>query len=644
MTSSSFALEPPEKDGAAARTYSLQIVSASGLRTIPITSGRVIRIGRSPDSDVVIDHPAASRQHAAIYGGDPPEIEDLQSEAGTRVQSSRIAPGRRILLSAGNMIQIADTLLNVRQQGPADPAAPAMPPKGRPPPVARQRTALVRDARMIEVYRLAERVAGSGIAVLVLGETGAGKQLVAERIHAASPRRDRPFSRVNCAALAEGVLSSELFGHERGAFTGAHATKIGIFEAAHTGTVFLDEIGELSLEAQAKLLRVLETGEVVRVGSHLTRQVDVRVVSATHRDLPRLVGEGRFRADLFFRLNGVSLVVPPLRERPLDILPLAEFFVRSSAASTGMMLPQLADDAKAALLCYPWPGNVRELKNAIERAVVLSSGSIIDASAIQFDFASTSASTPPPSPAPPSSVGARAVEEPPREPPRFEAAQRAEELRAALLSAERARIVEALERAGNQAAAARLLGLSRRALIYRLERYQIGRPRKGRSPRANGGPLVRKAGADDMPWVRARYEEARIAHFDVSRTLIALAEADGTPVAVGHLAGMGDGSAELGGPFVFDEACERDIAKKIVSFLLDCRQGYERIFFPCFIQHSNVYEECGFRPCDDRASLPEPIRRCRARCAERYTQPIVLLSLSPPLPVRPPRKRGTDEH
>ncbi|HEY3593404.1 MAG TPA: sigma 54-interacting transcriptional regulator [Polyangiaceae bacterium] len=489
-SANAIALDTGTRDGAA-RAYALQIITAGGLRTVALMPGCVVRVGRNADADVVVDGSSASSEHAAIYAGDPPEVEDLHSDAGTRVQGARIAPGKRIPLPAGTMIQIAATLFHVRQTAGAPPAPTPAPAKSRTPAVpGAKRPALVRDAKMIELYRLADRVAASNLAVLVLGETGVGKQLVAERIHAGSPRRDRPFSRINCAALAEGVLASELFGHERGAFTGAHATKIGLFEAAHTGTVFLDEIGELPLDAQAKLLRVLEAGEVIRVGSHTTRQVDVRVVSATNRDLRQSVKSGSFRADLFFRLNGLSLVVPPLRERPLDVVPLAEYFADAYATVMGNAPPQFSEDAKEALARYQWPGNVRELKNVVERAVVMSPDAVLDAHALSFDFSPLSSRWPTHASSANGEAKGASEDAGPTVARKvtegnlrddLSPARRAEELRAQLERAERDRIVEALERAGNQVAAARLLGLSRRALIYRLDLYDIGRPRKGRA-------------------------------------------------------------------------------------------------------------------------------------------------------------------
>jgi transcriptional regulator with GAF, ATPase, and Fis domain len=350
----------------------------------------------------------------------------------------------------------------------------------------------LRDEKMQELLQVVTRLGASSVPVLVLGETGVGKELLAERLHNLSPRRERPLLRVNCAALSEGVLASELFGHERGAFTGAHATKIGLFEAGHGGTVFLDEVGELPLETQAKLLRVLESGEVIRVGSHQARQVDVRVVSATNRDLRALVGEGRFRADLYYRLNGVVLEVPPLRDRLADILPLAEFFIARSTQRMAIAPPVLSEAARSALLAHSYPGNVRELKHVIERAVVLTQGPVLGAAALHFEAAL-------PSPRHHVSVDAdRGSLRPSDAPKSFESAldrkdrspgsnsrlrsgRKADQLRSELAKIERDRIIEALQRAGNQADAARLLGISRRALLYRLDAYGIARPRKGRT-------------------------------------------------------------------------------------------------------------------------------------------------------------------
>ncbi len=223
-----------------------------------------------------------------------------------------------------------------------------------------------------EVLRQAEQVASTGSTVLILGETGTGKELVAREIHKLSRRRDRAMVKVNCAALPEALVESELFGREKGAYTGAMTSQAGRFEAAHGSTIFLDEIGELSPEAQAKLLQVIEHGELERLGSVRTRSVDVRVIAATHHDLEQAVVAGTFREDLFYRLNVFPITVPPLRERRGDIQLLVWAFVRQLGESMGKTIESIPSRALEALERYRWPGNVRELKNVVERAMILA--------------------------------------------------------------------------------------------------------------------------------------------------------------------------------------------------------------------------------------------------------------------------------
>jgi DNA-binding NtrC family response regulator len=227
---------------------------------------------------------------------------------------------------------------------------------------------------MQQVRALIARVAPTDSRVLITGESGTGKELVAVAIHGGSPRRDRPFVRVNCAAIPRDLVESEMFGHERGAFTGATDRRIGRFELAHRGTLFLDEVGDLGAEAQAKLLRAIEAREIERVGGGKPIRVDVRIVSATNKDLIRASAEGAFRDDLLFRLNVIPIPIPPLRERPTDIPALVRHFSALHRMRTGQAMPSWADEAVVALTRYTWPGNIRELANIVERLAILHAG------------------------------------------------------------------------------------------------------------------------------------------------------------------------------------------------------------------------------------------------------------------------------
>ena len=296
----------------------------------------------------------------------------------------------------------------------------------------------------------------AGPAVLVLGETGTGKEVVARALHFNGARRDKPFVELNCAALPAQLLESELFGHERGAFTDARERKLGIVETAEGGTLFLDEIGDMDIALQAKLLKLLEEKTVRRIGSLREQRVDVRIVAATHRPLEALVAEGRFRADLYFRLGVVQLRRPPLRERSADILLLARHFLQVHAQRYGKPVPVLAEAAERALLEHRWPGNVRELRNVIEQAVLLDSSGIIAARQLaqsQLDLPAASA--------PAASVGADLRLASP-------GAERT------LPEMERLALIQALQRFdGNVTRSARELGISRDTLRYRIEKYGL---------------------------------------------------------------------------------------------------------------------------------------------------------------------------
>ncbi len=246
------------------------------------------------------------------------------------------------------------------------------------PATLEARAILTQDPGMVRLLTTLEGVAASQATVLISGESGTGKELLARYIHARSPRAHRPFVALNCAALPDSLLESELFGHERGAFTGAIQKKLGKFEMAHTGTLFLDEISEMNLGLQAKLLRVLQEREVDRIGGREPVPVNIRVIATTNRSLYHEVTQGRFREDLFYRLNVFPVTVPPLRERPGDIPLLARHFLRTSAQRNGLVMPTLSERAVADLQCRPWKGNVRELENVMERAILVAGGAAVD--------------------------------------------------------------------------------------------------------------------------------------------------------------------------------------------------------------------------------------------------------------------------
>ena len=243
------------------------------------------------------------------------------------------------------------------------------------------------DASVLDLFKVIEQVAETNSSVLILGESGVGKELVAERIHLKSPRCSKPFVRVNCAALSEQLLESELFGHVRGAFTDAVSDSTGRFESANGGTIFLDEIGELPYNLQAKLLRVIQTRSFEKVGSSKTITADVRIIAATNRDLEAMIKQGTFRSDLFFRLNVLPITVPPLRRRQGDIEPLADFFRKKFSVETKKNFSGFSEEALRLLHTYSWPGNIRELENSIERACVLGTPPLIEAANLRINSA-----------------------------------------------------------------------------------------------------------------------------------------------------------------------------------------------------------------------------------------------------------------
>jgi transcriptional regulator with GAF, ATPase, and Fis domain len=306
---------------------------------------------------------------------------------------------------------------------------------------------------MREVFRLVEKIAPTNSTVLIRGESGTGKELVARAIHARSTRAARPFQAINCAAIPENLLESELFGHERGSFTSADSRKIGLFEAASGSTLFLDEIGDLSLPLQGKILRSLQEKEIKRVGGNETILVDVRVVAATNRDLESMMKATQFREDLFYRLNVIPIVLPPLRERASDIPAMVQRFLEKANASHGTAVNAIDASAVEHLTRHGWPGNVRQLESVVERAVLLCEGGVIKVDDLPVDI--------------------RLHTAPSSRPCGFVIPGEGIDIE----DFERQLIVQAMERSGWVIAkAARLLGLTYRTLQYRLEKFGIKKP------------------------------------------------------------------------------------------------------------------------------------------------------------------------
>jgi len=305
------------------------------------------------------------------------------------------------------------------------------------------------DSRMREVFRIIKKVSGSSATVMIYGESGTGKELIARALHYTSPRSALPFMAVNCAAIPEGLLETELFGYEKGAFTGAYARSTGLFEAAAGGTIFLDEIGDMSLNLQAKLLRVIQEREIRRVGGNTSVKVDVRIVSATNKDLPSEIAAGRFREDLYYRLNVISFKLPALRDRRSDIPELAAWFIKKHNGASGKSVTGLTEEAMSALMSHNWPGNVRQLESVIERAVLLNDSNIIGIESFPMEMTTL-----------PVTLG-RIDFELPDEGISFE-------------EFEKQLILKAMAKSGGVLArAAQFLGMSYRTLQYRLSKFGI---------------------------------------------------------------------------------------------------------------------------------------------------------------------------
>jgi transcriptional regulator with PAS, ATPase and Fis domain len=457
----------------------LTVVEQKESRMMPMPESGELSIGRAEDSDIILDSPSVSRNHAVlrIVNG-AVSVQDMGSANGTRIGGKRLPPDGEGPVPPGVAILIGGASLVVHQLA----SAQSFERPGREGNSAVREVIMatehiralksgnkslasdspygdlvVESTAMRKLFELVDRIAPGTIAVLLTGETGVGKEVVAAAIHDRSPRRFQPYLRLNCSAFAENLLESELFGHEAGAFSGARAAKPGLFETANGGSVLLDEIGEMPLTIQAKLLRVIETHEVIPLGGTRVRKLDVRFISATNRDLRERIRKGLFREDLYFRLSGVSVEVPPLRTRRSEIAPLARLFAAEAAEALGRKgVPELAPDALLFLEEQPWPGNVRELRNCVERAVLISNSNTLTVADI----------------------------DPNRETSLPRKTQKPMQIVASLdtdtsKSAELEQIQEALSLcAGNQTRAAALLGIARRTLVKKLATMGLPRPRR----------------------------------------------------------------------------------------------------------------------------------------------------------------------
>ena len=461
---------------ALARHLAVVVTHPNGADVAILRPGVPIVVGRSSNANLRVIHDSISREHARFSRvGDRILVEDLESTNGTWHGGKRVD---RVEVDLGEEVLLGILAARVQELGAEvataaatpEPAESAAPPAPTPTPAEGASKEAPRDPeepfktgeppvageKMRAVFATAARLADADISVLLHGETGVGKEVLARFLHDHGRRRGQRMATLNCAAIPAQLLESMLFGHERGAFTGAVQQHRGLFEDADGGTVFLDEIGELPLPAQAALLRVLETRRVCRIGSSREIPVDVRVVSATHRDLEAMSAVGKFRLDLYYRLNGITLTIPPLRERGDEIEPLALRFLRESNQRNRRAVQGIEPAAMQLLCRYPWLGNVRELRNAIDRAVVIAAGPQIR-----------------PDELPPKVQTGRATEDDGAGPP----SERVD-MRVRMERHEAQEILDMLAKTGgNRAEAARRLGMSRRTLFHKIKTMGLKDPK-----------------------------------------------------------------------------------------------------------------------------------------------------------------------
>jgi two-component system response regulator AtoC len=447
----------PNLSGAApAGRASFVLIAGHGRLITHVIDKPELVIGRDPGCDLAIEHASLSRRHAVLRLGLPVTIQDLGSTNGTRVARRTSRGGPPIVLEHGETFHIGGFAFNVVAADSSTSSTTSRSGRDR---------LRVEDPTEAGAHGFVREVAVSSTSVLIQGESGVGKDVLAETLHVWSGRTG-DLARVNCAALAEPLIESELFGHEKGAFTGASSTKVGLLESAQGGTVFLDEIGELPPGIQAKLLRAIESREILRIGSIRPTQIDVRFIAATNRDLPLEVAAKRFRHDLYFRLDGITLVIPPLRERRDQIALLATRFLAAAAKRAGRADARLAPDAIAHLAAHDWPGNVRELKAVIERGLLLSRHGEVGARHLAFsprvDGLNGGAAPPVAANAAPSGGDGPLLV-------RLTVEERIQ----------REQLIQALETAaGNQSRAAKALGISRATVVHRIRLFQLARPRR----------------------------------------------------------------------------------------------------------------------------------------------------------------------
>ena len=440
------------------RHYLLVFEGDLSTKVFPLPANGKVVIGRGDDSSLQLRDSSVSRRHATITQVDGhAQLEDLASQNGTLVNRERVSQPRP--LASGDTIAIGTVTLVYHSNAWRDTShveASNDQTAVRTLAVG-DRSVVIADPAMARLYELLERLAASELPVLVCGETGTGKEVAATALHQLSKRAARPLVSINCAAIHENLVESELFGYERGAFSGAVTAKPGLLETASGGTVFLDEIGELPSTVQAKLLRVIETNRVLRLGDVRERPIDIRIVAATNRDLVKDVVAGRFRRDLYFRLSGATLWLPPLRDRPRELPVLAEMFLREACRRQGRSAMQLSPATQRKLLAMSWPGNVRELKHLMEYVSAAIDARVVEPHHLDQQQPAHQA---------PRDLE---LEELPSTPQFRPLADEIREL-------EQTRIASALAAAnGNQRAAALLLGMPLRTFVFKLKQYGLRR-------------------------------------------------------------------------------------------------------------------------------------------------------------------------